>query len=592
MEDSLEELALLADTAGAEVVGALVQRLTRPNAAHYLGKGKVMELADLRREVGYDVVLFDDELSPTQQRNLEQSLEVKIIDRTALILDIFAKRAQTHEGRLQVELAQHEYLLPRLAGQWSHLERLGGGIGTRGPGEAQLETDRRLVRQKIQRLKKEIERVRKHRALYRRRRSLRGIPTVAIIGYTNAGKSTLLNTLSNADVLVENKLFATLDPITRRLTLPNKQEVLISDTVGFIQKLPPTVIAAFRATLEELREAHLLVHIVDITHENAAEQSITVDKILSQLGLGDKPKITILNKVDLFVHREEDISDLVSAVEESGQQAILLSAAKGWGLDNLLQMIAQRLADIMLAAYPKSNAMKLRGWWTFCDATAQPRQNKAAARGRLPVTLRSGSHNNSYVTINTKRFSPIDISHQATLDERPDISRRLKFLVSFPQNGDSTSEGARKSTQVVGEPDVCLLYLPLICLPLKLLINLVQHPQPTGANGVTEALETTVGVHRQLTLQGEGPSSLVIWRFPSRAELKVLHDDELSDGEAIMDYGEVDLLTGILDPSLVIGYLGCGYILLKVDEVIPVLELPLHAATGEAKALYQHKVVL
>ncbi len=336
----------MADTAGAEVVGALVQRLTKPNAAYYLGKGKVRELADLRREVGYDVVLFDDELSPTQQRNLERTLEAKIIDRTALILDIFAKRAQTHEGRLQVELAQHEYLLPRLAGQWSHLERLGGGIGTRGPGEAQLETDRRLVRQKIQRLKKEIERVRKHRALYRRRRSLQGIPTVAIIGYTNAGKSTLLNALSKADVFVEDKLFATLDPTTRRLTLPNKQQVLISDTVGFIQKLPPTVIAAFRATLEELREAHLLLHIVDITHENAAEQSITVDKILSELGLGDKPKITILNKVDLFVHREEDISDLVSALKESGQQAILLSAAKGWGLGNLLQMIAQRLADI------------------------------------------------------------------------------------------------------------------------------------------------------------------------------------------------------------------------------------------------------
>jgi GTP-binding protein HflX len=347
VEDSLEELALLADTAGAEVVGALVQRLTKPNAAYYLGKGKVRELADLRREVGYDVVLFDDELSPTQQRNLERTLEAKIIDRTALILDIFAKRAQTHEGRLQVELAQHEYLLPRLAGQWSHLERLGGGIGTRGPGEAQLETDRRLVRQKIQRLKKEIERVRKHRALYRRRRSLQGIPTVAIIGYTNAGKSTLLNALSKADVFVEDKLFATLDPTTRRQTLPNKQQVLISDTVGFIQKLPPTVIAAFRATLEELREAYLLVHIVDITHENAAEQSITVDKILSQLGLGDKPKITILNKVDLFVQREEDISDLASEVKESGQQAILLSAAKGWGIDNLLQMIAQRLADAM-----------------------------------------------------------------------------------------------------------------------------------------------------------------------------------------------------------------------------------------------------
>jgi len=346
LEDSLEELAQLADTAGAEVVGALVQRLTRPNVAYYLGKGKVEELADLRREVGYDVVVFDDELSPTQQRNLEQALEVKIIDRTALILDIFAKRAQTHEGRLQVELAQHEYLLPRLAGQWSHLERLGGGIGTRGPGEAQIETDRRLVRQKIHRLKKEIEQVRRHRALHRRRRTAQGIPIVAIIGYTNAGKSTLLNTLSKADAFVEDKLFATLDPITRRLTLPNKQQVLISDTVGFIQKLPPTVIAAFRATLEELKEAHLLLHVVDITHQNAAEQSTTVDKILSGLGLGDMPRITVLNKVDLFVEREEDISDLASAVEESGQQAVLVSAAKRWGLDSLLQMIERSLTGI------------------------------------------------------------------------------------------------------------------------------------------------------------------------------------------------------------------------------------------------------
>jgi GTP-binding protein HflX len=325
-----------------------VQRLTRPNVAYYLGKGKVEELADLRREVGYDVVVFDDELSPTQQRNLEQALEVKIIDRTALILDIFAKRAQTHEGRLQVELAQHEYLLPRLAGQWSHLERLGGGIGTRGPGEAQIETDRRLVRQKIQRLKKEIEQVRKHRALHRRRRTAQDIPIIAVIGYTNAGKSTLLNTLSKADAFVENKLFATLDPITRRLTLPNKQQVLISDTVGFIQKLPPTVIAAFRATLEELKEAHLLLHVVDITHQNAAEQSTTVDKILSKLGLGDMPRITVLNKVDLFVEREEDISDLASAVEESGQQAVLVSAAKRWGLDNLLQMIERVLTGISL----------------------------------------------------------------------------------------------------------------------------------------------------------------------------------------------------------------------------------------------------
>ncbi len=347
MEDSLEELAQLAATAGAEVVGALVQRLTKATPGYYLGKGKLKELADLKNEVGYDVVLFDDELSPTQQRNLEEALGVKIIDRTALILDIFAKRAQTHEGRLQVELAQHQYLLPRLPGQWSHLERLGGGIGTRGPGESQLETDRRLVRQKLHRLRKEIEQVRKHRALYRRRRSAQGIPVVAIIGYTNAGKSTLLNTLSNASVLVEDKLFATLDPITRRLTLPKKQQVLLSDTVGFIQKLPPMVIAAFRATLEELDEAALLLHIVDITHTNAVKQSITVEKILAKLGLGEKPRIAVLNKIDLFVAAEEEMADLVKMVEESGQDVVLISAAKGWGLNRLLERIAEKLSNQM-----------------------------------------------------------------------------------------------------------------------------------------------------------------------------------------------------------------------------------------------------
>lgn len=330
----------MAVTAGAEVVGALVQRLQKPTPAYYLGKGKVRELADLMGEAGYDVVIFDDELSPTQQRNLEQALEVKVIDRTALILDIFAKRAQTHEGCLQVELAQHQYLLPRLAGQWSHLERLGGGIGTRGPGEAQLETDRRLIRQKLHRLQREIEEVRKHRALYRRQRALRDIPVVAIIGYTNAGKSTLLNSLSNAGVLVEDKLFATLDPTTRRLILPNRQEVLITDTVGFIQKLPTTVIAAFRATLEELAEAALLLHVVDITHHNAIEQSIAVEETLAELGLAQKPRITVLNKVDLFASSEEDISDFVSAMEASGQEAVLISAAKGWGLDRLLEKLS------------------------------------------------------------------------------------------------------------------------------------------------------------------------------------------------------------------------------------------------------------
>ncbi|MCK4361885.1 MAG: GTPase HflX [Dehalococcoidia bacterium] len=342
IDDSLEELALLAVTAGAEVVGALVQRLQRPTPTYYLGKGKLEELAALREEVGYDVVLFDDELSPTQQRNLEQALEVKIIDRTALILDIFAKRARTHEGRLQVELAQHEYLLPRLVGQWSHLERLGGGIGTRGPGESQLETDRRIIRQKIHRLQREIEGVRKHRALYRRQRTLQGIPLVSLIGYTNSGKSTLLNSLSNAGVFVEDKLFATLDPTTRRLTIPIKNEVLITDTVGFIQKLPHTVIAAFRATLEELEEAALLLHVIDITHRNAVEQSVTVEKILTELGLGDKPRIAVLNKIDLLAPSEEDIGEFCSSIKD--QEAVLISAARGWGLSGLLEKIAEKLA--------------------------------------------------------------------------------------------------------------------------------------------------------------------------------------------------------------------------------------------------------
>ncbi len=330
-------------TAGAEVVGASIQRRQNPNPAFYVGKGKLEELAELKEELEYDVVIFDDELSPTQERNLEEALGVKIIDRSALILDIFAKRAQTHEGRLQVELAQHQYLLPRLAGQWSHLERLGGGIGTRGPGEKQIETDRRLIRNKIHRLQKDIEQVRKHRALYRHQRAKQGIPVVAIIGYTNAGKSTLLNALSNADVFVENKLFATLDPTTRRLTLPNKQEILLSDTVGFIQKLPTTVVAAFRATLEELDEAALLLHVIDITHRNAVEQSIAVEEILTGLSLNDKPVIAALNKVDLLASHEDEISNLGVEIKYIPQETVLISASKGWGLDSLLEKIAQTL---------------------------------------------------------------------------------------------------------------------------------------------------------------------------------------------------------------------------------------------------------
>ena len=342
LDDSLAELAQLARTAGAEVVGTLTQRLDRPTAAYLLGKGKLEELTSLKGELGYDLVIFDEELSPAQQRNIEQVLQVKVIDRTALILDIFANRARTHEGRLQVELAQHEYLLPRLAGRWPHLERLGGGIGTRGPGETQLESDRRIIEQRIQRLKKDIEEVRKHRAMYRRRRSRLGMPIVALVGYTNAGKSTLLNTLTDTEVFVEDKLFSTLDPTTRRLSLPNDQEVLLTDTVGFIQKLPPTLVAAFRATLEELNEADLLLHVVDITQKNAAEQSQTVDDLLDDLNLGAKPRIIAINKIDLLTE-DSEVIDRYSEQFGGDNEMVLISAAKGWGFDRMLQLIGDTL---------------------------------------------------------------------------------------------------------------------------------------------------------------------------------------------------------------------------------------------------------
>jgi GTP-binding protein HflX len=339
VEDSLAELANLARTADAEVVGELTQRLERPLPT-YLGSGKLKELAALRSETGYSVVIFDDELSPHQQRNLEGALQVKVIDRTALILDIFARRAQTREGQLQVELAQNQYLLPRLVGQWSHLERLGSGIGTRGPGESQLETDRRLVERRIHRLKGEIEQMRRHRALYRKQRKRSGIPIVSLVGYTNAGKSTLLNTLSNADVLVEDKLFSTLDPVTRCLTLPNQQPILLTDTVGFIHKLPPMVVAAFRATLEELSEADLILHLVDITHKNAAEQCQTVEDILIELNLNGKPRLTLLNKIDLLGGDGLEEDQLAQQLQIDSQGMLFISAAKGWGLPGLLDRIS------------------------------------------------------------------------------------------------------------------------------------------------------------------------------------------------------------------------------------------------------------
>jgi GTP-binding protein HflX len=348
-QSSLEELEELAATAGAEVVGKTVQRLPVPEKTTYIGRGKLDEIAALKSSLGYNVVIFDDELSPLQQRNLEEALAVKIIDRAALILDIFARTARTREGRIQVALAQHQYLLPRLAGQWQHLERLGGGIGTRGPGESQLETDRRLIKTRIARLEKELEQVRKHRRLYREHRKKSLVPVIALVGYTNVGKSTLLNTLTGAGVGVADKLFSTLDPITRRIRIPDGRDVLVTDTVGFIRKLPPTLVAAFRATLEELDEADLLLHMVDISTPNAALQSQTVEEILKEMNLAKKPRITVVNKIDRLLDsgktwgEKSALEYLKSQVIGVAENTVLISAAKAWGLNDLLAMIAKVL---------------------------------------------------------------------------------------------------------------------------------------------------------------------------------------------------------------------------------------------------------
>lgn len=399
VQDSLLELGQLAATAGATVLGSTTQKLSHPTSAHYIGRGKVEEVAHLKGELGFNLVVFDDELTPTQLRNLERDLGIKVLDRTALILDIFARRAQTHEGRLQVELAQNEYLLPRLAGRWRHLERLGGGIGTRGPGETQLETDRRLVQRRIAHLKRELEAVRKHRALYRRQRKGQAMPVVALVGYTNAGKSSLLRAFTGADVLVEDKLFATLDPTTRRVALHNKQEVLLTDTVGFIQKLPTTLVAAFRATLEELEEADLLLHVVDITHEKAPSQANTVQEVLDQLGLGDRPVITVLNKVDLLVSENGHVFEAAaywpSPVRRLARRfprgVVPVSAVKGWGLERLLKKVAATLARGMveITARIPYDEMALVDLFRRHGALRKEEHEEAGTlvRGKLPPRL-------------------------------------------------------------------------------------------------------------------------------------------------------------------------------------------------------------
>jgi len=336
-DPEMEELRRLAESAGAEVVGTLVQHRGRPTPATFLGKGKVEELRALCDEVSADLAVADHELTPVQQRNLERSLDLKVIDRTALVLDIFARRAQTHEGRLQVELAQMTYLLPRLTGRGTMLSRLGGGIGTRGPGETKLEVDRRRIRRRITDLRREIGEIRKHRSLQRKARREAQFPTAALVGYTNAGKSTLLNALTGAGVFVEDKLFATLDPTIRKVDLPNGRPVLLIDTVGFITRLPTELVAAFRATLEEVTEADLLVHVVDGSHPDWRAQMRSVERVLRDLGAADKPMVIALNKTDCLAP-----ADLRARMAEVGQ-GVAISALHSVGLINLLRTIGQRL---------------------------------------------------------------------------------------------------------------------------------------------------------------------------------------------------------------------------------------------------------
>ncbi|MEE9215807.1 MAG: GTPase HflX [Anaerolineales bacterium] len=352
LDASLAELALLADTAGLSVVGETRQRLQRPHPKTYVGSGKVKEIRALAEETLADVVLFDEELSPRHQRELEKEFDedVRVLDRTALILDVFAQHARTREGALQVELAQYEYRLPRLTRAWTHLARqagggagrtgAAGGVGLRGPGETQLEVDKRDISRRIDHLKAEIEKVRAHRGRHRTRRQRSQIPTVALVGYTNAGKSTLLNQLADEKVFVADLLFATLDPTTRRVELPGGKAILVTDTVGFIQKLPTTLVAAFQATLEEIAEADLLLHVIDITHPEVAAQAKSVNKTLQDIGADELPVLVAANKIDALL----DVASVVAQFPD----AVPISARTGRGMTELLAAIEYGLYIVMV----------------------------------------------------------------------------------------------------------------------------------------------------------------------------------------------------------------------------------------------------
>jgi GTP-binding protein HflX len=340
LQDSLEELAELASSAGAEVVDTVTQKLQKPTAPYYIGKGKAESIKDSLQDRQVTSVIFDDELSPAQGRNLENLLARKVLDRTQLILDIFAQRARSREGRLQIELAQLQYLLPRLTRMWDHLSRQTGGIGTRGPGETQLEVDRRRVQERIARLERELESVRKTRAVQRQGRKRHQWPVAAVVGYTNAGKSTLLNLLTGADVVAENRLFATLDPTTRSFTLPNKQRVLLTDTVGFLRKLPHTLIESFKATLEEVSAADLLIHVVDLSHPRVDEQIEAVEEVIKELDAFGKQTLVVFNKIDNLTNRE-----LAEIYTKRFPGSVAISARTGEGVDKLVQALQTALSS-------------------------------------------------------------------------------------------------------------------------------------------------------------------------------------------------------------------------------------------------------
>lgn len=398
LDDSLSELRRLADTAGFEVVGQVTQKLDHPNPKTFIGPGKVKEVKNIAEELLADVILFDDELSPRHQRELEELMKekVRVIDRTALILDIFAQHAQTREGALQVELAQYEYRLPRLTRAWTHLVRQAGGgggrtggtagVGLRGPGETQLEVDRRDIRRRISQLKSELEKVRAHRQRHRSRRKESNIPVVSLVGYTNAGKSTLINQLAESEVYVADQLFATLDPTTRRVVLPDGQQILVTDTVGFIQKLPTTLVAAFRATLEEIAEADLLLHVVDITHPQAMAQAEAVHSTLTEIGANQIPMLPVLNKIDKL--KEPDYA--IQALEDF-PGGVAISALRGKGMDLLLIKLKEKLFESFHSVsvevpYSKGDLISLFHEEGQVESITNEYQG-VVIQGRLPVRL-------------------------------------------------------------------------------------------------------------------------------------------------------------------------------------------------------------